>query len=100
VDLAVARNGQVALSNAFHAVSAEDVLYYALFALDRTGLAPGEVSVVIGGTHLGDPEATLLKEYLPNVKPALGNGDGVLNGLKLDAPERLAGLLDQCACAS
>jgi|694.fasta_scaffold03149_11 hypothetical protein len=100
MDLALARHGQVALSNAFHAVTAEDVLYYTLFALERTGLRPEEVCLMVGGTHLESAEVNLLKDYMPEVRPALLPGDGVVNGLKLDAPERLAGLLDQCACAS
>jgi hypothetical protein len=100
VDIAVARLGQVALSNAFHAISAEDVLYYTLFALDRTGQRTEEVCVMVGGTHLENAEVNLLRDYLPGVRPALDPDDGVVNGLKLDAPERLSGLLDQCACAS
>jgi hypothetical protein len=100
VDLALARIGTVELTNAFHAVNGEDVLYYALFALDRCGLKPGEVTVVIGGTHLTEAETALLNDYLPLVNAMPQRGDSVVNGLALDAPERFAGLLDQFACAS
>lgn len=100
VDLAVARDGQVALTNAFHAVNGEDALYYALFALERCGLKPSSATVVTGGTHLTAAEEALLKAYLPEVKALPAAGDGVVNGLALEHPERLAGLLDQCACAS
>ncbi|MBL8001797.1 MAG: DUF3822 family protein [Flavobacteriales bacterium] len=100
VDLAVAHGGQVELSNAFHAVNGEDALYYALFALDRCGLKPADATVVIGGTHLNDTEVALLKDYLPQVKALPAAGNGVVNGLPIEHPERLAGLLDQCACAS
>lgn len=100
VDLAVARVGNIELTNAFHAVNAEDVLYYAMLALDRCALKPGDVTVVIGGTHLTDAESALINDYLPQVKAMPQRGDGVVNGLSLDAPERYAGLLDQFACAS
>ncbi len=100
VDLAIAKDGQVALSNAYHAVNGEDVLYFTLFALDRCGLKPAATTVVIGGTHLNDAEELLLKDYLPTVKASPVAGDGVVNGLALEHPERLAGLIDQCACAS
>ncbi|MCC7501653.1 MAG: DUF3822 family protein [Flavobacteriales bacterium] len=100
VDLAVGRDGRVILSNAFHARSAEDILYYLLFALERTGLAPNEVTVALGGTHLEENEANLLRDYLPNLRPSLSAGDAVVNGLTLHAPERFSGLLEQCSCAS
>lgn len=100
VDLAMARDGKVILSNAFHARSPEDMLYYILFALERTGLAPNEVTVALGGTHLEEHGSDLLRDYLPDLRPSLSAGDMVVNGLALGAPERFSGLLEQCSCAS
>jgi hypothetical protein len=102
LDLAVAHDKRLLLSNTFHAVAAEDVLYYTLFAIERCGLRPGDIAVRTGGPLLADTEETLLARYLPDLQPMTSGSDTRLDGLEPppDHVHRWAALLDQFTCAS
>lgn len=102
VDLAIAQERRLLLSNTFHAVTAEDVLYYTLFALEQCRLEPGAVAVRTGGPLVTDTEVTLLARYLPDLAPMITAADARLEALE-PLPEHVhhwAALIDQFACAS
>ncbi len=100
LDLVIARDQQLLLSNTFHAVNAEDVLYYTLFALEQCGAKPAAVNAITGGTHLSSGEEEMLARYLPKIAPAVTMNDASIAGLKMNAPHHFTGLLEQFACAS
>ena len=100
LDLTIARDRQLLLSNTVHAVSAEDVLYYALFALEQCGLKPDGTSAIIAGTHLSSGEEELLARYFPTITPAIEMTDPLIAEMKMKSPHHFAGLLEQFACAS
>lgn len=100
LDLALAHRQQLLLSNTFHAVSAEDVLYYTLFVLERCGHAPADVRVLTGGTHFTDTEEQLLGRYLPDLAPCITKDHPSVLGIGIERPAHWSGLLLQFACAS
>lgn len=100
LDLSIARDQQLRLSNTFHAVNAEDVLYFALFAIEQCGLRPEDAHVVTSGTHLTANEEELLARYLPNISPAITAIDPLIATLRMDGPHHWSALLEQFACAS
>lgn len=100
LDLAIARDQRLLLSNAYHTVAPEDALYHTLNALEQCGIRPEEVSCLIGGTHLSQEEESLFKKYLPDVGYALLPTDPRMAGLDLMEPHRFTALLEQHACAS
>lgn len=100
LDLAIAQDKRLLLSNTFHAVGAEDLLYYALFALEQCGLAPQNTLLLGSGTHLAATEEALLARYFPRLTPMPAPDDGPIAGLRIAAPHRWAALLEQFACAS
>lgn len=99
LDLALADRQRLLLSNTFHAVNAEDVLYYTLFVLERNGLKPADTHVLTGGTHLHASEEELLARYLPDVAPCIPKDHASLRGTGIENPAHWAGLLLQFACA-
>lgn len=101
LDVVVADHGRLLLANTFHAATAEDVLYYALFAVEQCGLPPGAVVLRAGGTHLSASEEHLLDGYFPQGPvPATGHGDPVLSELLLPNAHHWTGLIEQFPCAS
>lgn len=101
LDLVIARNGHLLLSNTFHAVSAEDVLYYALFVVKECGLAPAGVTLRAGGTHLSTSEQNLLWQYFNHGPvPSTGKDEPVLKRLSVPNAYRWTGLIEQYPCAS
>ncbi len=100
VDLVLADKQQLLLSNTFHAVNGEDVLYYVLYVLERYGKKPGDVQVLVGGTQVSVFEDELIARYLPDLGPMIAQDDAMLIGSGIEKPAPWAGLLLQFACAS
>ena len=98
-DLVIADRTNVRLANSFHAPTATDVLYFTLFALDRSGLKPEEVQALVGGMALSTEVHTLLEGYLPDLGPAIQKNATALSGLSLARPEHFTALLEQWPCA-
>lgn len=101
VDLVVADHGRLLLSNTFFATTPEDVLYYTLFAVEQCGLAPGDIQLRTGGTHLTAADEHLLADYFTSGPvPTTGKADPVLSLLALPDAHRWTGLIEQFPCAS
>ncbi|MEB2340909.1 MAG: DUF3822 family protein [Flavobacteriia bacterium] len=101
LDVVVADHGKLLLSNAFYATMPEDVLYYALFAVDQCHLTPNAVSLYAGGTHLMAREEHLVSGYFERgLLPSTGPGDHVLAKLNVSDAHRWTGLIEQFPCAS
>jgi len=98
MDVAVARDGRILLSNTFPARAAQDTLYFALLAVERTGLTAAGVELRLGGTHLSDQERALLARFFPRTGPAC-DAPGGLTPTPAGADRWLAAL-EQFACAS
>lgn len=99
LDVAIARDQRLLLSNTFHAVASEDVLYYTLFALEQCGARPEDARCLICGTHLNTGDDDLLARYLPEVEHVIEPEDQRLHGLNIAGPHHFAALLEQFACA-
>lgn len=99
-DVVIAAGSHVRLANSFPASTATDLLYFALFALDRTGLGPADVRLCTGGMALHPEDRSLLERYFTAVVPAVPGNDGTLAGLGIETPERFLALLEQRSCAS
>jgi len=100
VDMAIANEGRLLLSNNFHAVTAEDVLYYALFVLEQCGISPKACVLHMGGTHLAATEEELLTRYFERALPLIASNDPMVVGSGLEHPHHWSGLIEQFACAS
>ena len=99
LDLAIARDQRLLLSNTYHVVASEDVLYYTLFALEQCGARPEDARCLTCGTHLSATDEELLARYMPDVAHVLVREDQRLSGLNLAGPYHFAALLEQFACA-
>ena len=99
LDLAIARDQRLLLSNTFHAVASEDVLYYTLFALEQCGARPEDTRGLTCGTHLNAGDDELLARYLPDIAHMIAPEDQRLNGLNVSGPHHFAALVEQFACA-
>lgn len=99
-DLVVADKGRVLLANSFFAPTATDVLYFALFALDRTGLEPARVELRFGGMAITDEATALLDRYFPRMAPATPPDAPMLAGLPVKNAHRFHTLLQQWPCGS
>lgn len=101
LDLVIADHGKLILTNTFHATVAEDLLYYALFALEQCGLSPDDAEVRAGGTHLTQVEELLLSKYfLKGPVPTTGPSDPALVDLHVPNAHHWTGLIEQFPCAS
>ncbi|MEO8734135.1 MAG: DUF3822 family protein [Flavobacteriales bacterium] len=100
VDLAIANEGRLLLSNNFYAATAEDVLYFALFALEQCGVGPKESTLHMGGTHLTAAEEELLARYFERALPLIAADDPMVAGSGLEHLHHWSGLIEQFACAS
>lgn len=100
LDLAIARDQRLLLSNTFHAVTAEDVLYYTLFAVEQCGMRPDDARCLTCGTHLTTNDEELLARYLPDIAPSITVQDPRVAVLNIPAPHLFGALLEQSACAS
>jgi hypothetical protein len=100
LDLAIARDQQLLLSNTFHATISEDLLYYTLFALEQCGARPEDARCLTCGTHLSTGDEELLARYIQDVAHVIAPEDQRLSGLNVAAPHHFAALLEQFPCAS
>ena len=99
-DVALAAGGQLLLSNTYPARSAQDLLYFLLLAVERSGLKPADVVLHFGGTHLTTLEGDLLARYFAHMAPAAEASWGEKPLDTADTPERWWAALEQFACAS
>lgn len=100
VDITVARDRQLLLHNTFHAVNAEDMLYWTLLAIERCGATPEGTRVLTAGPRMDEPCTALLQRYLPDVAPALRSSDVEAGLPGLADAHRFTALIHQFACAS
>lgn len=98
MDLVLADAGRLLLSNSWHATSKEDLLYYALFALEQCGMAPGQVELRTGGSHLNGAEEQLLGGYFAQMAPLRTLGGAGVEGGPGPEAHHWAALLEQYAC--
>lgn len=96
LDLAIAANGKLLLSNTFHAPGQDDLLYFTLFALEQCGLSTATVDCHLCGSHLSEPESALLSRYIQHCAPLR---PASLRDIVPDA-HLWAALLEEAACAS
>ncbi|MBK7087061.1 MAG: DUF3822 family protein [Flavobacteriales bacterium] len=99
-DVALADASGLRPSNAFHAATGTDALYYILFALDQLGMAPNAVQALWAGPGWTAADLDLLRRYLPLAAPVIARGHKVLGDLDVETPEHWFALLEQAACAS
>lgn len=99
-DVAVVDHGRLLLSNTFPARSAQDVLYFALLAMEQAGLSPSDIQLQYGGSHLSDGERDLLARYVPNCTPACKLPWARDTTTPGSAPYRWMAALEQFACVS
>lgn len=98
LDAAIADSGRLLLSNTYPAKASQDVLYYALLAVEGCGSRPADVTVHCGGTHLTGHEGDLLRRYFIQLQPALEMpADAVKSAVE---PPRWLAVLEQFACVS
>ena len=100
LDLAITRDHQLLLSNTFHVASAEDVLYFTLYAIEQCALKPDAVSTQLSGTHLSTAESGLLARYLPDVAPASPTAAPPSDAQAPQTAHAYLALLEQSTCAS
>lgn len=91
-DVAVARGQDVLLSSSYPARTPEDLLYFCLFAAERSGLKPETASIRSGGTHITSTERELLGRYF-------ADHDAAINIRSLGAPSGDRGPLDRWLAA-
>ena len=99
-DLVIAHDGAVLLANSFHAPTATDMLYFALFALDRVGVKPDAVQLRFGGVAVNKEEEELLARYFRDHAAAIASDERTIAGLALADPHRQIALLEQWPCVS
>jgi hypothetical protein len=99
-DVVIADGTRVLLANSFFAPAATDVLYFALFAAERAGVAPTTCALLYGGWSRTTEESDLLTRYFQRCTPAIEATDRNIAGLGLPAPEHWLALIEQAACAS
>ncbi len=94
LDVAIARDQRLLLSNTYPAIRAEDVLYYLLFAMEQCGVRPTEATVQASGLAPGSEEHDLLMRYCTTLTPWI-----VLDN-EAEAAWRRGALIEQFACTA
>lgn len=98
LDIAVAADRRILMSNTFPVHSAEDLLYFCLLAMDRCGLSAEATPLRTGGTHLQSAERGLLDRYFADHASAV---PFTWPGGSTDGPaDRWLAAMDQFACVS
>lgn len=100
LDVALAKNGNLLVSNTFPARTATDVLYFSLLALQGHGLHADQVEMHLGGIALAKAEQNLLDKYFARPHPALPSPHGPELRGPVKEPQRWMALLEQYACVS
>lgn len=99
LDAVVADRGRVLLSNTYPARASQDMLYYALLAVEGCGLRPGDAVVHHGGTHLTAHERDLVHRYFGRGNAAIEAWPELNSDSTVD-PSRWLAVLEQFACVS
>ncbi|MDX9750403.1 MAG: DUF3822 family protein [Flavobacteriales bacterium] len=98
LDVAVQHDGALQLCNTFPVQGAEDVLYFALLACDRTGHAPADTAFHLCGTHLTASERSLVGRYFGLPVPATGHAWADVSEGRTTASDHWLALTEQFAC--
>lgn len=99
MDLVIGNAGKLELCNTFHATAKEDLLYYALFALEQCGLSPAATPLRIGGSLLVEADEALLAMYFKDVHPLSSGGVPFIGNEPVAEAHHWAALLEQYTCA-
>ncbi len=99
-DVAIAREGDLLLSNAYPTRSAQDLLYFLLLAVERCGSTPAAVDLYVGGTHLSALERDLLTRYFEHIRPAASAPWADQGHDQQDPADRWWAALEQFPCVS
>lgn len=98
MDLVLVDSGKLLLSNTYYAKAKEDLLYYALFALEQCGLTPTEARLRLGGSHLTDTEENFLAGYFKHTGP-MGSDVGTMDPeMPVAGSHHWAALMEQYSC--
>ncbi|MCB0771125.1 MAG: DUF3822 family protein [Flavobacteriales bacterium] len=98
VDITIADGLRILLSNSYPARTAEDILYFGLLAVQKSGSVPEQVAIRSGGTHFGQAEQELFDRYFVDHGPAVASlWPGATKDALTDAGRCMAAL-DQFAC--
>lgn len=98
MDLVLTDNGRLLLSNTFFSTTKEDLLYYALFALEQCGQVPNATQLRIGGSHLAAAEERMLGTYFNDMLPLpTAPMEGQENG-RVPEAHHWSALLEQFSC--
>ena len=98
-DVAIASNGRILLSNSYPAQASQDMLYFALLAVEGAGLRPEDVEVRYGGMHITPHGRDLLHRYFLNEGPAIETWPDEPAWLEM-GPSRWLAVLEQFPCVS
>ena len=98
MDLVIGNGGKLVLCNSFHATAKEDLLYYALFALEQCGMAPAATPLRVGGSHLNISDEELLGRYFKDVLSLVGGGVPTIDNIPVAEGHHWAALLEQYTC--
>ncbi|MBK8581451.1 MAG: DUF3822 family protein [Flavobacteriales bacterium] len=99
MDLVIGNAGKLELCNTFHATAKEDLLYYALFALEQCGMAPAATALRVGGSHLSAEDEALLSRYFKEVLPLSSGPAPTIGNVPVEEAHHWAALLEQYTCA-
>ena len=99
LDVAIADERTLLVSNSYPARTPEDILYFCLMATAHAGLRPDGIALRTGGTHLTKEDRDLLTAYFIDHQPAvpstaIGDPPG---GMEAD---RWLAAFEQIACVS
>lgn len=98
LDITVQRAGTLLLCNTFPVHGAEDLLYFALLACERTGNVPADTAFHISGTHLSAGERTIVGRYFGLPIAATGRSWADVSEGQSTAPDHWLALTEQFAC--
>lgn len=83
IELVIKQDGKLVLANQFGVRSAEDILYYILFALEQYQLEPSSAELVItGNADIQSDLVQALKKYIRHIRPGIGNRSVNWQGLE------------------
>lgn len=99
-DVAIAGHGRLLLSNTFPARTAQDLLYFTLLAVERSGLAAADVQLLWSGTHFTPAEQELFARFFPHTGDALNPAWRKQAVYAAERPERWMAVMEQFACVS
>ena len=98
-EIAIAYRNHLLLCNSFPVHTSEDLLYFTLLAVERTGHSPADIDLYLGGTHLNTTDRELLTNYFKHVESAVFNTLPSSDSEE-DPADRWLAALEQFACVS